>query len=85
MKRAVLGPEHDTMEKIYRRIATDLKLPAHFAPNLDALWDALLRDVEGPFEIAWPQAATDGPEFDALRTLLGELEKARADFTFKRR
>jgi len=89
MKRAKLGPEHDTMDKVYRQIAADLQLSAHFAANLDALWDALLRDVEGPFEIVWPQAATAGkaigPKFKALLALLGELEEARGDFKFKRR
>lgn len=89
MKRANLSAEHDTMDKVYRQIAGDLGLSAHFGHNLDALWDALLRDVEGPFEIVWPQAAIAGkaigPKFKALLALLGELEEARGDFRFKRR
>ena len=89
MKRAKLTAAHDTIDKVYAQIEKDLELSAHFARNLDALWDALLRDVEGPFEIAWPGASVAGkqigPKFKALLALLGELEEARGDFKFKRR
>lgn len=89
MKRAKLTAEHDSMDKIYAQLATDLALPAHFGRNLDALWDALLRDVEGPFEIVWPGASSAGkiigPKFKTLLALLSELEEARDDFKFKRR
>ena len=89
MKRVELNAGHDTMDKVYAQIAADLALSAHFGRNLDALWDALLRDVEGPFEIAWRDAAVAGkaigPKFKALLTLLGELEEARGDFKFRRR
>jgi ribonuclease inhibitor len=77
------------MDKVYAALSKDLAFPAYFAPNLDALWDTLLRDVEGPFEIAWRDAAKAGrkigPKFKALLTLLGELEEARGDFKFRRR
>lgn len=89
MKRASLTAAHDSMEKVYAQLAADLSFPAHFAANLDALWDVLLRDVEGPFEIAWPGAAAAGkkigPKFRALTALLAELEEARGDFRFRRR
>jgi ribonuclease inhibitor len=89
MKRANLNAEHDSMDKVYAQIAADLALSAHFGRNLDALWDALLRDVEGPFEIVWPGASAAGkaigPKFKALLALLAELEEARGDFKFKRR
>ena len=89
MKRAKLTAAHDSMDKVYATLAKDRAFPKHFAPNLDALWDTLLRDVPGPFEIAWPGAAAAGrkigPKFKALLTLLGELEEARGDFKFRRR
>lgn len=89
MKRARLDDSHDTMEKVYAKLAADLSFPKHFAPNLDALWDTLLRDVPGPVEIAWPGAARAGrkigPKFKALLTLFAELEEVRGDFRFKRR
>ena len=89
MKRAVLDSSHDTMEKVYATLSAELGFPAYFSPNLDALWDTLLRDVEGPFEIVWPGAPAAGkkigPKFKALTALLGELEEARGDFRFRRR
>ena len=89
MKRANLTADHDSMDKVYAQLAADLAFPAHFAANLDALWDVLLRDIEGPFEIVWPGAPAAGkkigPKFKALTALLGELEEARGDFRFRRR
>ena len=88
-KTARLTAAHDSMDKVYATLAKDLDFPAHFASNLDALWDTLLRDVPGPFEISWPGATTAGrkigPKFKALLALLGELEEARGDFKFRRR
>lgn len=88
MKRAQLTAAHDTMDKVYATLAAELALPAHFARNLDALWDALLRDVPGPFEIVWkgaPAAARKiGPKAKALLALLGDLQNARGDFKFRR-
>jgi ribonuclease inhibitor len=88
MKRAELTAAHDSMDKVYATLAKDLAFPAHFSANLDALWDTLLRDVAGPFEISWPGAAKAGrkigPKFRALLALLGELEEARGDFKFRR-
>jgi ribonuclease inhibitor len=89
MKRAILTSGHDTMEKVYAALAADLAFPAHFSPNLDALWDTLLRDVEGPFEIAWRDAAKAGhkigPQFKSLLMLFADLAEARGDFSFRRR
>jgi ribonuclease inhibitor len=89
MKRAVLTAGHDTMDKVYATLSADLAFPAYFSPNLDALWDTLLRDVEGPFEIAWRDAAKAGrkigPQFKSLLTLFADLAEARGDFKFRRR
>jgi ribonuclease inhibitor len=87
-KIAKLTAAHDSMDKVYASLAADLEFPAHFGGSLDALWDTLLRDVPGPFEISWPGAAKAGrkigPKFKALLALLGELEEARGDFKFRR-
>jgi RNAse (barnase) inhibitor barstar len=89
MKSARLDETHDSLAKVYAKLAADLSFPAHFAGNLDALWDVLLRDVSGPFEIVWPGAAKAGarigPKYKALVLLLDELEEARGDFKFRRR
>jgi ribonuclease inhibitor len=89
MKTARLDETHDSLAKVYAKLAADLSFPPYFAGNLDALWDVLSRDVTGPFEIAWPGAAKAGKKIGAkhkaLVTLLEELEKARSDFRFRRR
>lgn len=89
MKTARLDETHDSLAKVYAKLAADLSFPPHFAGNLDALWDVLLREVPGPFEIAWPGAAKAGKKigtkYKALVTLLEELEKARSGFRFRRR
>jgi RNAse (barnase) inhibitor barstar len=89
MKSARLDETHDSLAKVYAKLAADLAFPKHFAGNLDALWDVLLRDVPGPFEIVWPGAAKAGakigPKYKALVLLLEELEEARGDFKFRRR
>jgi hypothetical protein len=55
MRRAVirsailLGRAIHSLDDLYDQISTRLSLPAHFGRNLDALWDVLSTDVEGPF------------------------------------
>lgn len=38
-------------ETVYERLEQELNLPDDFGRNLDALWDSLSSDVDGPFEI----------------------------------
>ena len=42
-----------SLDGLYDQLTKQLKLPAHFGRNLDALWDVLSTDVEGPIEIVW--------------------------------
>ncbi|MCK7468404.1 MAG: barstar family protein [Desulfosudis oleivorans] len=42
-----------SLDDLYDQLASRLSLPAHFGRNLDALWDVLSTDIEGPFEIVW--------------------------------
>ena len=55
MKRCVLAGPYAGVEAIYMDLARQLDLPDHFGANLDALWDALTRNVPGPVEIVWPE------------------------------
>ena len=50
-RRRVTVHAHATPTEIFRVFARDLTLPAWFGSNLDALWDALSRMVEGPIEV----------------------------------
>lgn len=36
---------------LHDALARGLDLPAHYGRNLDALWDCLMRDVQGPVRI----------------------------------
>lgn len=88
IKRCTInGSAIRSLDDLYDRISNRLDLPEHFGRNLDALWDVLSTDVEGPFEIIWRQADNSkkfmGKDFDRAVKLLQELEKERDDFKLK--
>jgi len=72
-----------SIEEVYDLFARGLALPAHFGRNLDALYDALTGDVEGPFEIVVADAQALekalGAKGTALLKLLRDVAKARVD------
>jgi ribonuclease inhibitor len=76
-----------SLDDLYNQLSAGLALPQHFGRNLDALWDVLSTDIEGPFEIEWK--CTDdskksmGKDLDRAVKLLQKLEKERADFKLK--
>ncbi|MBI3451467.1 MAG: cob(I)yrinic acid a,c-diamide adenosyltransferase [Rhodospirillales bacterium] len=57
MSRAVLDAGLASLDAVYARLAAELHFPAHFRPNLDALWDVLTTDIPGPVEIVWRDSA----------------------------
>lgn len=59
------GATIDSAAALYGALKRELELPPHAGANLDALWDALTRDVPGPVLVE----ITDAP---ALRRRLGE-------------
>jgi ribonuclease inhibitor len=71
-------------DDFYNELSRQLSLPGHFGRNLDALWDALSTDVEGPFEILWQHSGLSknrlGKDFDSFIILLRDLEAEREDF-----
>ncbi len=88
MKRCLLdGKNIHSLADLYDRLSSGLELPGHFGRNLDALWDVLSADVEGPFVVIWQQAAISrkqmGRDFDRVVQLLKDLEQERDDFTLK--
>jgi geranylgeranyl pyrophosphate synthase len=52
------GP-YTTLSAIHADLARQLGLAAHYGANLDALWDALMRDVSGPVERTGKARGTD--------------------------
>ena len=73
-----------SLADIYDQISAQLSLPEHFGRNLDALWDVLSTDVEGPIEIVWKNADASrkalGPDFERVQKVFRELKKKRGDF-----
>ncbi len=85
----ISGAAIRSLEDFYSEISNKFHLPKHFGRNLDALWDVLTTDVEGPIELIWEDSMKTrqwmGNDFEKVKTLLQEVEKERGDFrvTFK--
>lgn len=83
MRRAVLDATLADLDAAYDRLESGLGLPAQFGRNLDALWDSLTADVEGPIEIVCRDVeamrARIGPGFDRMLATLSEAAAARRD------
>jgi len=79
------GREIRSLDDFYDEIARQLPFPGYFGRNLDALWDILSTDIEGPVEILWEDAAASelalGKNFDRVASLLKDLEDERDDIT----
>ena len=85
IKRCTLnGLKIQSLDNLYNCLENRLSLPPHFGRNLDALWDVLSMDVEGPFEIVWTHSDDSrksmGKDFRRVIKLLKELKKERDDF-----
>ena len=73
--------------QFYDEVARQLDFPAHFGRNLDALWDVLANDIEGPLEIVWQDTGLSrkamGDDFAKLVALLEEVAEERGDVALK--
>lgn len=76
-----------SLAQFYEEVARQLDFPAHFGRNLDALWDVLANDVEGPLEIVWQDTAMSqaamGGDYAKLVALLEDLAEERNDVALK--
>ena len=85
VNRCVLdGQTVKSTQTFYDEIARQLSFPSYFGRNLDALWDVLTVDIEGPIEIVWNGSrishAIMGHEYKRLVALLTKVGKERKDF-----
>lgn len=78
------GRDIQSLSDLYDRLDVGLALPPHFGRNLDALWDVLSTDIEGPFEIIWNHAEESkklmGRDYSRVISLFEKLERERDDF-----
>ena len=76
-----------TLDQLYDELARQLGFPRHFGRNLDALWDVLTADVEGPLSIVWEDAeqaqACLGDDYARVVALLEEAAAERGDMTLE--
>lgn len=76
-----------SLDQLYDELAHQLGFPRHFGRNLDALWDTLTTDVEGPLAIVWEDSdqaqACLGDDYARMVTLLEEVATERGDMTFE--
>jgi ribonuclease inhibitor len=74
-----------SLDDLYDEMERCLPLPDYFGRNLNALWDVLSTDIEGPLEIVWLDAAHSrlamGDDYGIVVQLLEDLEKERDDVT----
>ena len=81
-RRSVLDTHHDSRDAVFDALARDLGFPAHWGRNLDALYDVLRADIAGPIEIVW-RGGADGRELAAIRAVLRDVARERADVVLK--
>jgi len=62
-------------------LAHELRLPASYGRNLDALWDCLTRDVKGPVAIELRHVGKADARLKRYIALLREAAAKRDDFT----
>lgn len=77
------GQEIATMGDVHAQIASQARLSPHLGHNLDALWDSLTEDLEGPIKITWKNAGASaqrlGADFGTIRRLLSDAARTRCD------
>lgn len=87
MITARLDGRQRSKRAVLARLASELGFPPHFRPNLDALFDVLTTDLEGPITIDWrltenARKALAG-DYDAIARTLADAARARDDLTLR--
>ncbi len=84
-KRCELDGELPDRRAVMERLARDLGFPMGPPPNLDALYDVLRTDIEGPIEVVWRDAARArgrlGQDYERLLRVLRDVAAERPDVT----
>lgn len=73
-----------SLDLFYDEITRQFDFPDYFGRNLDALYDVLSTDLEGPLEVIWRDSvvslAAMGNDFQRLRDVLESVASERDDF-----
>ncbi|NRT75307.1 barstar family protein [Clostridium beijerinckii] len=64
-KVVIQGSKLTDKNMLHQILKQELKLPAHYGENLDALWDCLTADIQLPVTIEWV-------DFQESKDLLGD-------------
>jgi ribonuclease inhibitor len=84
---ARLDGRQRTKRAVLARLSAELGFPDHFRPNLDALFDVLTTDLEGPIRIEWRltpgTAAALGADLEPLRRTLADAARERPDLALE--
>ncbi|WP_051710575.1 barstar family protein [Andreprevotia chitinilytica] len=82
--RQILLVEVRTLDDIYDQLTRQLPFPEHFGRNLDALYDVLTGELEGPLAIVWHDAPhalelLGEEDFEAVLDVLNDAADERGD------
>lgn len=74
-----------SVAQFYHQLQTSLALEATFGQNLDALYDSLSTDIEGPIFIYWHHYREDAQRlgekcFKAIQQVFEDIQAERPDF-----
>lgn len=73
-----------SLDLFYDEIARQFDFPDYFGRNLDALYDVLSTDLEGPLEVIWQDSEVShtamGNDFQRLQDVLESVASERDDF-----
>jgi ribonuclease inhibitor len=80
------GKAINCMADFYLELGKQLPLPSYFGDNLDALWDFLTTDLQGPCKLVWLDSehsrTSMGDDFKILVKIFEEVSEEREEFLF---
>lgn len=73
-----------SLDLLHDEMARQLGFPAYYGRSLDALYDVLSTDLEGPLEVTWKDAGVSrnamGEDFQRVLEVLETVASERDDF-----
>lgn len=79
MKHILEGKAIKSELDFHDALAIGLSLPRHYGKNLDALWDALMSDLERPLVLVWRDSEQSrlalADRFDEIIAMLRRVEQ----------